>query len=273
MTELTNEHGVVCASIDIIRDDTESWGIVVSWRRRVDGLPDAQAWNEALESSLTQCREKGAALISSRVITAAEGVPNALVTARAAMHRGSLSARGFRQCEGRVEYHMAVDEALTALEAGEVTARLSWGCINTDNESEVARAAELLRLAAEGDLESHARNDALGYLKVLLDNHDTVKAPERVQVGAFDGVPAVVLLLVVDPSDGWSSIYYIGVLPEFRGRGLGAEAMLRGLLCLKAMGGRTYHDSTGTRNVAALALFGRLGRPPWRIMEEWRLER
>jgi ribosomal protein S18 acetylase RimI-like enzyme len=266
-----NEHGIVCASIDIVRDDAESWGIVVSWRRGVDGLPDVEAWSEALESNLAQCREKGASLISSRVITSADGVPDALVAARAAMHRGSLSARGFRQCEGRVEYHMRVDEALKALETREVTARLSWSCIDTDNDSEVARAAELLRLAAEGDLESHALNDALGYLKVLLANQGMVSAPERVQVGTFCGVPAVVILLVVDANDGWSSIYYLGVLPEFRGRGLGAEAMLHGLRCLKAMGGRTYHDSTGSRNVTARALFGRLGRPPWRIMEEWRL--
>lgn len=77
--------------------------------------------------------------------------------------------------------------------------------------------------------------------------------------------------LVVDPNDGWSSIYYLGVLPEFRRRGLGAEGMLRGLRCLKAMGGRTYHDGTGSGNAAARALFGRLGKPEWRVMEEWRL--
>jgi ribosomal protein S18 acetylase RimI-like enzyme len=61
------------------------------------------------------------------------------------------------------------------------------------------------------------------------------------------------------------------VLPAFRGRGFGAEAMLHAFRCLKAMGARTYHDGTGSRNAAALSLFKRLGRPPLRTMEEWRL--
>jgi GNAT superfamily N-acetyltransferase len=72
-------------------------------------------------------------------------------------------------------------------------------------------------------------------------------------------------------SGGWSTIHYLGVLPEFRGRGLGAESMLRGLGCLKAMGARVYHDGTGLRNAAARALFARLGKQPFRVMEEWRL--
>ena len=271
MNELTNENGIVCASIDIIREDSESWAILVSWKRGVDGLPDAQAWNEAVASSLAQCKERGATLIDSRVITASEGVAEGLVAARAAMHRDSLRAHGFKQGEGRVEYSLGVDEALTTLEAGKITAQLAWNCIDTDNENELARAAEFVRRVAEGDPASHAQDDALGFLRTLLEDEETVKAPERVQIGTCEAVPAAVLALMAYPSDGWSTIYYLGVLPEFRGRGFGAEAMLRGLRCLKAMAGRTYHDGTGSRNAAAGALFARLGKPPFRVMEEWRL--
>ena len=270
MNELTNENGVVCASIDIIPEDSQAWAIRVSWKKGVDGLPDVQAWNDAIQSNLAQCEEKGATFIDSRVITANEGVSEALVDARAAMHRDSLIAHGFVRGEDRIEYRMALAEALAVLEAGNKTATLSWSCVDTDTETELARAAAFFRQAAEGDPAWHLEDDSIGFLKTLLKDEDTAKTRERVQIGAFDGVPAAVLALRAYPSDGWSSIYYMGVLPTFRGRGLGAEAMLHGLRCLKAMGGSTYHDGTGSRNAAARALFARLGKPPFRVMEEWR---
>jgi ribosomal protein S18 acetylase RimI-like enzyme len=273
MNELTNETGTVCARINIFPEDSEAWAIVVSWKEGVDGVPDAQAWNEAIESSVGQCKEKGATIIGSRVITANEGVDGALVAARAAMHRDSLIARGFKRGEDRVEYRMALDEALVALEARKITARLAWSCVDTGAETELARAAGFFREAAEGDPASHADDDALGFLRTLVEDEETVKVPERIQIGTSEGVPAAVLALTVYPSDGWSSIYYLGVLPAFRGRGFGGEAMAHAFRCLKAMGGVTYHDGTGSRNARARSLFARLGRPPFRAMEEWRLDK
>jgi len=271
VNELANENGIVCVRIDILPEDGEAWAIVVSWKKDVDGLLDAQAWNEAIESNLAQCKEKGATIIDSRVITASEGVDETLMAARAAMHRDSLIARGFKQGEGRVEYRMALDQALMALEAGKITAGLAWSCVDTSTESELARAAGFFHQAAEGDPAAHPDDDTLGFLKTLLEEADTVSAPERLQIGMCDGAPAAVLALMVYPSDGWSTVYYLGVLPAFRGRGFGAEAMLHAFRCLKTMGGKTYHDGTGANNAAARSLFARLGQPPFRVMEEWRL--
>lgn len=83
MEEITNENAVVCACIDIVQENREAWGIVVSRKKGVDGLPDVRAWNEGIESNLAQCRENGATTISSRVITASEGFDEVLVAARA----------------------------------------------------------------------------------------------------------------------------------------------------------------------------------------------
>lgn len=271
MNKLTNEKGAVCAGIDIFPEDRESWAIAVSWKEGVDGLPDAQAWNEAIESSLARCKEKGATTVGSRVTTAHEGVGEALIAARGALHRDSLITRGFKRGEERVEYRMALDEALAALENRKITARLAWSCIDAGSETELARAAGLFRQAAEGDPDSNPDDDMLGFLGTLLENEGTAKVPERIQIGTCEGVPAAVLALTVYPSDGWSSVYYLGVLPGFRGRGFGTEAMVHALRCLKAMGGTAYQDGTGSRNASALALFARLGRPPFRVMEEWRL--
>jgi ribosomal protein S18 acetylase RimI-like enzyme len=183
----------------------------------------------------------------------------------------SLIARGFKQGESRVEYRMAINAALAALEAREIAAELAWSCVDTGSETNLARAATYFRQAAEGDPAAHRYDDTFGFLKTLLEKEETVKAPERVQIGTFEGIPAAVLALMVYPSDGWSTIYYLGVLPDFRGRGFGAEAMLHGVRCLRTMGGSIYHDGTASGNVAARALFARLGRPPFRSIEEWKL--
>jgi len=270
--KLTNENGLVCVTIDIIQEDGSSRAIRVFWKDGVDGFPELEKWNEAIDSCIAECRENGAAFIDSRVITANEGVTEALAAARASMHRDSLRARGFRQGESRLEYNMGVDEALTALSAGSTEERLAWNCIEAENENELILAAGILRRASQGDPASHEEDDALGFLENLLEEPEAVRAPERIQIGTCEGAPAAFLALIAYPVDGWSSIHYMGVLPEYRGRGFGAEVMLHGLRCLKAMGGKIYHDGTGSRNTSALALFERLGKPPFRAMEEWRME-
>lgn len=257
--------------MDTMQVESEAWAIIVSWKKGVGGLPDAQAWNEGIESSLAECKKNGAATVDSRVMTASEGMDGALVAARAGLHRDSLIARSFQQGEDRVEYRMPISEALVALESRKIEPRLTWCCVDPNNDKDLARAAELFRQAAESDPAADNWNDTLGFLRMLIEKEDTVEAPERIQIGSFEGVPAAVLALMVYPSDGWSTIYYLGVLPDFRGRGFGVEAVLRGLRCLRNMGGSIYHDGTGSSNAAARALFAYLGHPPCRVIEEWKL--
>jgi ribosomal protein S18 acetylase RimI-like enzyme len=273
MTELTNENGITCARINVFEEDGKAWAIVVSWKKGVDGLPDERAFREAIESSVGECEKKGALYIDSRVITATEGVDEALTTARATIHRDSLSASGFTRGENRVEYRMDLADAITALDAGKSESELVWNCVDTDSESDLAQAADLFSQASEGDPMSHPDKDTMGFLRALIEERETIQAPERLQIGMFGNDPAAVLALKVYPGDGWSTIYYLGVLPVFRGRGFGAAAMIQAFQSLKAMGGKTYHDGTGSENAAARALFARLGRSPFRVMEEWRLNK
>jgi ribosomal protein S18 acetylase RimI-like enzyme len=273
MYELTNKRGIGCVRVHVLQEDGQAWAIVVSWKKGVDGLPDEGAFNEAIESSIAECAKKGALYIDSRVITATEGVDEALATARAALHRDSLSSRGFLRGEDRVEYRMDLADALATLDAGKNTSELVWNPVNTESESDLEWAAGLFHAASEGDPASHSDDDAMGFLKVLMEERETVQAPERLQIGMCGNEPAAVLALMVYPSDGWSTISYLGVLPAFRGRGFGAAAMLQAFHSLKAMGGKIYHDGTGSGNAAARALFAHLGRRPFQVMEEWRFRR
>jgi hypothetical protein len=273
MTELKNDNGINCARIIVIQEDGEAWAIVISWKKGVDGVPDKRAFHEAIESSVRECEKKGALYISSRVVTATKGVDEALTTARAALHRDSLLSCGFKRGEDRVEYCMDLMDAITALDAEKIETELIWNCIDTESESELARAADLFCQSSEGDPRSDTGKDTLGFLKAMIEEKDTVQAPERLQIGIYGSYPVAVLALKVYPIDGWSTIYYLGVLPAFRRRGFGVAAMLQAFLSLKVMGGKTYHDGTASGNVAARALFVRLGQPPFRNMEEWILKK
>ncbi|MEZ5360247.1 MAG: GNAT family N-acetyltransferase [Candidatus Zixiibacteriota bacterium] len=273
MTELKNENGITCVRLFVIQEDGEAWAVVVSWKKGVDGVPDSRAFNNAIESCIGECEKSGALYIGSRVVTATRGVDEALTTARAALHRNSLSSHGFKRGEDRVEYCMDLADAITALDRVKSKTELDWNCVDTKNESELERAADLLIRASEGDPASDTGGDALGFLRTMLEENETTQAPERLQIGMYKNEPAAVLALKVYPSDGWATIYYLGVLPVFRRRGFGASAMLQAFNSLKAMGGKIYHDGTASGNTAARALFERLGQPPFRIMEEWILKK
>jgi GNAT superfamily N-acetyltransferase len=272
MYQLTCEQGIHCGSINVFPEDGQTWGLFVSWKKGVNGVPNERAFTEAIELSIKECKEKGARYIGSRVVTMTEGVDETLTAERAALLRVSLSTRGFKQCGDRVEYRMDLTDALARLGEQETASELVWNCVDTDSEPSLAQAAGLLKQASEGDPSSHSSDDAMGFLRGLIEEKETVQAPERIQIGMCGSNPAAVIALMVNPSDGWSTIYYLAVLPPFRKRGFGTAAMLQGLDSLKAMGGMIYHDGTSAENAAARALFAHLDHSPFRVMEEWRLK-
>jgi ribosomal protein S18 acetylase RimI-like enzyme len=273
MQELVNGNGINCGNVRVFQEDGKAWAMAVSWRRSVDGLPDEQAFHGAIEASIEECIRQGALYVDTRVITATEGTSESLTAARAALHRDALVVRGFERGEDRVEYQMDLADAVNALDVSESSSGLVWKHVDASNESELAWAAGLYRQASEGDPASSPDQDALGFLRALLGNGEIVQSPERLQIGMCGDEPAAFLALMVYPSDGWSTIYFLGVLPAFRGRGLGAVTMRHGLQSLQAMGGRIYHDGTAAGNAPARALFAHLGCAPFRTMEEWRLSR
>jgi GNAT superfamily N-acetyltransferase len=272
MSELKNGRGAICARIDPVRKG-DVWVLLVSWHKGAGGIPDKSAWAKAMETAMAECVKNNARFIESRVIASGVYVDTETAAARAALHRDFLAACGFRKGESRVEYRMDLEEALEALESRKIVPTLSWKCVDAGNAIELARAADLFRLAGEGDPAGHPEDDTLEFLKGFLNEEGTIVSPERLQIGMCGGKPAAVLALMSFPSDGWCTVYYLGVLPAFRGRGFGREAMLRALRSLKTMGGKTYQDGTGESNAAARALLGLLGTPPFRVMEEWRLDR
>ncbi|MBX7105297.1 MAG: GNAT family N-acetyltransferase [Gemmataceae bacterium] len=85
--------------------------------------------------------------------------------------------------------------------------------------------------------------------------------PRRWFVGYLAGEPVAILLCNLLEADKWD-LAYLGLAPEVRGRGLGREVVLHGLLEAKAAGMLTAQITVDARNVPARALYRRAGFLP-----------
>jgi ribosomal protein S18 acetylase RimI-like enzyme len=199
------------------------------------------------------------------------GLDPAVAATRAIAFQVILERLGFVYESGRLEFRVPLEEAIARLEALAAPPRLSWISIETAPGPGIERAARVLKAAAEGDPDSDPEDDALGFLLARRDDKDLALTPEALQIGSMERSDAAILAASVMPRTGWCSHYYLGVLPAYRGQGLGVEVMLHGFHTMRAMGGRDYHDGTDARNRAALSLFHRLGCASQTVMEQWKL--
>ena len=90
------------------------------------------------------------------------------------------------------------------------------------------------------------------------------------QIGSIDGTFAAFVMAQVAPSDGWSRVTYVGIVPEFRGQGLGKWAHRRGFTVMRAQGGKLYHGGTRSENAPMVRLFEMHGCAEFARMTEWK---
>ncbi|MBI5630555.1 MAG: GNAT family N-acetyltransferase [Elusimicrobia bacterium] len=175
-----------------------------------------------------------------------------------------LEAKGFKFSNERVEYHLSVSEW-----PGEVGTPLSWTTASVDGALRLEQAAELLGRAGQGDPDWSPEDDPLQLLKSYLAEGGLYGGLNAVQVGLVDGRPAGVVVAQANPATGWCRITYMGLLPEFRGRGLGRWLHRHGFAMMKGQGGKQYHGGTVSTNAAMIRLFLSQGCQESRRMEEW----
>jgi ribosomal protein S18 acetylase RimI-like enzyme len=272
MIELPNAMGEVCARVEVVQLGSHVSALRHVWIEGVGGVPEAVEWRTALGRLVAECSTKGVRRIEVRIVVEQQAGDPATNAERAAAHREACRSMGFRPGESRVEYIVPLADAIAALESPAVTGRLAWRLVATEPGRELEQAADVMQAVATGDPDFDAEDDALDFLLARRGDPTLPIGPESLQVGSLEGVDAGIVAASVRPSTGWCSLYYMGVVPSFRGRGLGREVMLHGLRVLHAMGGRTYHDGTASQNGPARSLFRRIAERPTRELEQWRLE-
>ncbi|MFN8549129.1 MAG: hypothetical protein U0527_14455 [Candidatus Eisenbacteria bacterium] len=269
MRLLTDSRGAECAELDAFNLDGLLYGLTVRWLPESDGDLDLAAAEREAQALMASLRASGARHFESRIVRETTGVDPILLARRAASHTSLLRALGFEPHGGRIEVRLPVDQAIDRITLRVREPRLAWQTIATERGPDLDRAAALMQIACVGDPNSSPDDDALGFLLARLDDEDTLHTPETLQIGVRDGRDAVILILAVNPANGWCSHHYLGVAPEHRQLGLSVEAMLHGLRTMHALGGREYHDGTSAGNHAALRLLEALGPGRRTVLEQW----
>ncbi len=118
---------------------------------------------------------------------------------------------------------------------------------------------DVMTKAALGDpFEDVADRDAQSDFRELVAYAGTCFDARTWKVAYIDGVAAGVLLpQVYEGSPHEGTLFYVGVCPDFRGRGLGTHLHAQGLSDLAACGVTHYVGSTDTRNVPMMRVFER----------------
>lgn len=176
-------------------------------------------------------------------------------------YAAALRAAGF-QFEGeRFEYTADVDTL-----PGEEGSPLTWRVAALDE------AAQVIEQVAVGDPHgADLRADGRGTLQRWMAERPLRGDAGCIQVGHIRAHPGPAALVVaqVNPESRWSRITHMGLVPELRGRGLGAWVHRHGFAMIRAQGGRLYHGGTAGSNAPMRRLFARHGCAPHADLQEW----
>ena len=128
---------------------------------------------------------------------------------------------------------------------------------------------DLLRAASVGTPNGVTVEAGTSAVTDLLGGGYGALDPRTVQLGYLDGQRICVLLTRVDPDSGWSTFPFLGIVPKFRGHGLGEQIHAHGFATIRSLGGTLYHDGTSETNAAMVRLFEKHGCVEESQMEEW----
>jgi GNAT superfamily N-acetyltransferase len=166
---------------------------------------------------------------------------------------GALARSGFRVTKRKV----LVERSVTGYRSPYVDA-LEYRSLDAAGRAEFVRA---LAAAAEGDpFEDRPDRDPEREFQELVDYAGERFDPAAWMVASLDDETVGVVLPQVFAGRGdEGTLFYVGVVPPFRGRGYGRVLHATGLESLARRGVTKYVGSTDERNAAMLAVFAANG--------------
>jgi GNAT superfamily N-acetyltransferase len=226
----------------------------ITYRGLESGAP-LSVWTQFLASALIAAREQGAGKLMMRLERKGSAPEIA----------AELERLGFVRKLERIEYRSPLSELPT-----EEGTPLTWqhaGEVGLTTQA----IAELVLRASEGDPDADPSEDPEKYIVDWLDDPELTCGMHCIRVAQFEGKVAALVVAQINPKDGWSRLSYMGVLPEFRGRGLGKWVHRHGFAELRRQGGVLYHGGTSSPNLKMRRLFETSGAKLYRVMDEWAL--
>lgn len=207
-----------------------------------------------LSETLDECRRRGARRVHYRLNENIRTMGEADI----------LLKNGFSFIEKRLEFKSELKDLPDG--AG---GPFSWEKPRDLSVGEVMRLARLLYQCSQGDPSATANDDHGQQIHQWLHESGLTAGPECFDIARLDGRDAGLIVAQVNPQNGWSRISYMGLLPEFRGKGFGLWLHRRGFDMLRAQGGQVYHGGTSATNRAMIALFRANKCRDYRTLQEW----
>jgi [ribosomal protein S5]-alanine N-acetyltransferase len=238
-------------------------GHLLQFQPRVFGLA-----NVNIQGQDMNCEVFGKLLLYAKTLCANRGADRLeyrLVETKASIsQKGALSTQGFKYRHQRTEFRRKVE--VLPNDSG---TPFVWVQPDVLDTATIADLAKLFRLVAKGDPDFDPKDDTVELIKADMEENGLTFGPRCIHVGKIDGEEAAIVIAQVDHSSGWSRITYMGLLPKFRGNGLGQWIHRHGFTMLREQGGKLYHGGTLTQNSAMIRLFEKHGCEKYRTMQEW----
>jgi len=172
-----------------------------------------------------------------------------------------IPAMGFVFKFKRIEFRSPLSDL-----PDEVGTPLQWK-IAPLNDATIAT----LKAAGRGDPDFDVDGEDVGaVLRGYFEDEVLTNGADCLQIGQINDKDAAIVIAQINPKTGWSRITYMGLLPEFRGRGLGKWVHRHGFAMMRAQGGTLYHGGTLAENTSMIGLFRASGCKEYRRMQEWK---
>jgi GNAT superfamily N-acetyltransferase len=241
----------VLASIRVHPLDKETW-ILTELKVRADldlscKVRATDLIPEAMSVAMSECTRKVETRISS--------------TGLFKEYRDALVVAGFKYHGDRVEFKTAVSEL-----PDDTGTPFTWKAMTTEDRNEVA---QLLGSVGHGDPDWDEQDDPACLLEEYLSDPILTRTFDTVQIGHLDDQVAALVIAQVATKTRWSRITYLGLLPQFRGKGYGHWVHKHGFTMIKSQRGRTYQGGCSSINRPMLSLFRRHGCREHLLMQDW----
>jgi ribosomal protein S18 acetylase RimI-like enzyme len=175
-----------------------------------------------------------------------------------------LKELGFEFMHRRIEFRR--DLSLLPDDDG---SPIQWEEPQDLSENTLTKLAEILSKAGEGDPDFSPDENPKEALKSYMSERDLTSGTQCIHIAKVSEKTAGIIVAQINPETGWSRITYMGLLPEFRGRGLGMWVHRHGFSMMKKQGGKLYHGGTLAQNVKMIHLFEKHGCEVYRNMQGW----
>jgi hypothetical protein len=230
------------------------WADVFAFKIKISKLEGIAFLGRGLKEAMTYARRTEARLIMCRLQRDDFGTEEI---------KFYLQQCGFEKKSQRLEFKKQVSQLpddngspLTWKTAKE----LSWG---------PEKLGPLLKEIAQDDPDTDPNEDPIAFMQDFLEDPVLTSGLTCIHIGFLKDEIAALTVVQINPTNGWSRISYMGILPRFRKRSLGKWVHRYGFKMMKSEGGLTYIGGTNTSNTSMIRLFEISGCDKFREMDEW----